>query len=118
MGPSTIKVHILNVERGFANLKKAEDSQLNYFVIFKTPLTVRRLIEMGYVFKGTVTIGQQAIRATAPKYLPGCGNTPEEFEAIQFAHDHGVTIIFDPSCQFADISFEEGKKAYDSVHNK
>ena len=48
--PSTIKVHILNVERGFANLQKAEDSQLNYFVIFKSPLTVERLIKMGYRF--------------------------------------------------------------------
>ena len=85
--PSTIKVHILNVERGFANLQKAEDSQLNYFVIFKSPLTVERLIKMGYRFKGSLTIGQQAVRTNAPKYLPACGNTEEEFAAIEYAHD-------------------------------
>lgn len=116
--PSSIKVHILNVERGFANLKKAEDSQLNYFVIFKTPVTVKRLIEMGYQFKGTLTIGQQAIRQNAPKYLPACGSTEEEFEAIQFAHDHGTDIIFDPSCRFDNIPFEEAKKSYNNVHGK
>ena len=33
--PSTIKVHILNVERGFANLQKAEDSQFFQLVGYK-----------------------------------------------------------------------------------
>ena len=44
---SDIKVHILDLQKGFDNLKKAEDSQLNYFVIFKTPITVKRLLEKG-----------------------------------------------------------------------
>ena len=94
--PSTIKVHILNVERGFANLQKAEDSQLNYFVIF----------------------GQQAVRTNAPKYLPACGNTEEEFAAIEYAHDHGTKVIFDPSCKFDNIPFEEAKKEFQKVHVK
>lgn len=116
--PSSIKVHIRDVEHGFADLQKAEKSQLNYFVIFKTPLTVKRLIEMGYHFKGTLTIRQQAIRQNAPKYLPACGNTEEEFAAIRFAYDHGTDIVFDPSCRFDNITFEEAKKAYDSIHEK
>ncbi len=110
--PSDIKVHVLNTERGFANLKKAEDSKLSYFVIFKTPLTLRRILEMGYTFKGPVTIGQQFIRANAPKYMPGLGNTKEEFEALEYAHAHGVQIVFDPSCVFANIPFEEARKQY------
>ena len=116
--PSTIKVHILNVERGFANLQKAEDSQLNYFVIFKSPLTVERLIKMGYRFKGSLTIGQQAVRTNAPKYLPACGNTEEEFAAIEYAHDHGTKVIFDPSCKFDNIPFEEAQKEFQKVHGK
>lgn len=116
--PSSIKVHILNVERGFANLKKAEDSELNYFVIFKTPLTVERLIRKGYKFKGVLTIGQQAVRENAPKYLPACGNTPEEFAAIEYAHSQGTEICFDPSCRFENISFEDAEKAYESVNRR
>lgn len=110
--PSTIKVHILDVERGFANLEKAENSQLNYFVIFKTPLTVMRLIEMGYRFKGPLTIGQQAIRENAPKYLAACGNTEEEFAAIEYAYENGTEVIFDPSCKFDNIPFKEARKAF------
>lgn len=116
--PSSIKVHILDVERGFANLEKAEQSQLNYFVIFKTPVTMARLIDMGYRFKGAVTIGQQAIRGDAPKYLSACGNTEEEFSAIEYAHAKGTDIIFDPSCKFENIPFEEARKAYYQAQQK
>lgn len=113
---SDIKVHILDLQKGFDNLKKAEDSQLNYFVIFKTPITVKRLLEKGYVFKGPITIGQQFIRDNAPKYLNSVGSTEEEWAAIQYAHDAGAEIIFDPSCKFENISFDEAKKKYESVY--
>ena len=113
---SDIKVHILDLQKGFDNLKKAEDSQLNYFVIFKTPITVKRLLEKGYVFKGPITIGQQFIRDNAPKYLNSVGSTEEEWAAIQYAHDAGAEIIFDPSCKLKNISFDEAKKKYESVH--
>lgn len=113
--PSNIKVFILNTERGFANLKKAEDSKFNYFIIFKSPVTVKRLIDMGYTFKGTLTIGQQFIRDNAPKYLPSLGNTKEEWEALEYIHEHGVDIVFDPSCKFENISFEAAKEAHDKV---
>lgn len=109
---SDIKVHIRSVEKAIPALVKAEESKLNYFIIFKTPLAVRRVVEMGYTFRGTLTIGQQFIRDDAPKYMAGLGNTREEFEAIEYAHDHGVRIVFDPSCVHADIPFEEAKKAY------
>lgn len=67
---------------------------------------------MGYAFKGTLTIGQQFIRDNAPKYMNGLGNTAEEFEAIQYAHEQGVKIVFDPSCVNANIPFEEAQKLY------
>lgn len=113
--PGDIKVIILNLERGLANLQKVEDSKLNYFVIMKSPITMKKLIEAGYKFKGPVTIGQQFIRENAPKYLPSLGNTKEEWGAIEFAHDHGVEIIFDPSCNFANYSYEVAKEAHDKV---
>lgn len=109
---SDIKVHIRSVDKAIPALQKAEESRLSYFIIFKTPVSVKRVIEMGYQFKGTLTIGQQFIRADAPKYMAGLGNTKEEFEAIQYAHDHGVKIVFDPSCVNANIPFEEAKKLY------
>ena len=113
--PSNIKVFILNTERGLANLKKAEDSKLNYFIIMKTPVNMKKLIEAGYVFKGPVTIGQQFIRDDAPKYLPSLGNTKEEWEAIEFSHDHGVELLFDPSCTFENKTFAEAKEAHDKI---
>lgn len=116
--PSSIKVFILNTERGFVNLKKAEDSKLNYFIIMKTPLTMKKLLDMGYVFKGPVTVGQQFIRENAPKYMPSLGNTKEEWAALEYAHDHGVNLIFDPSCKFENITFDEAKKAHDKVAYK
>lgn len=112
---SNIKVFILNTERGFVNLKKAEDSKFNYFIIFKTPVTVKKLIDMGYTFKGTLTIGRQFIRDNAPKYLPSLGNTKEEWEALEYIHEKGVDIVFDPSCIFENISFETAKEAHDKV---
>lgn len=116
--PSSIKVHILNTEKGFSNLQKAVDSQLNYFVIFKTPVTVARLIRMGWKFDGILTIGQQFIRDNAPKYLPGCGSTEEEFASIQFAYENGTDIVFDPSCRFDNIPFEQAKAAYENANSK
>ena len=109
---SDIKVHIRSVDKAIPALHKAEESRLSYFIIFKTPVSVKRVIEMGYQFKGALTIGQQFIRADAPKYMAGLGNTKEEFEAIQYAHDHGVKIVFDPRCVNANIPFEEAKKLY------
>ena len=115
--PTSIKVIILNTERGLANLKKAEDSQLNYFVIMKTPVTMRRLIEAGYKFKSTVTIGQQFVRDDAPKYMPGLGSTKEEWAAIEYCHNNGVDLVFDPSCRFDNYSFETAKEAFDKANN-
>lgn len=109
---SDIKVHIRSVDKALPALKKAEESKLNYFIIFKTPISVRRVVEMGYAFKGTLTIGQQFISDNAPKYMNGLGNTAEEFEAIQYAHEQGVKIVFDPSCVNANIPFEEAQKLY------
>ena len=110
--PSDIKVHVRSVDRALPALKQAEDSQLSYFIIFKTPISVRRVMEQGYVFKGPLTIGQQFIRDNAPKYMKSLGSTPEEFAALQYAHDHGTTILFDPSCVFENVPFEEAKKLY------
>lgn len=110
-----IKVIVLNTERGFANLKKAEDSKLNYFIIMKTPLTMKKLIQMGYKFKGVVTIGQQFIRDDAPSYLKSVGNTNDEWEAIEYSHNHGTNIVFDPSCKFENISYEKAKIEHDKV---
>lgn len=114
--PSDIKVHIRSVDRALPALQKAEESKLNYFIIFKTPIAVKRVVEMGYIFKGPLTIGQQFIRENAPKYMAGLGNTKEEFEALQFVHDHGTEIVFDPSCVFANVPFEEAKKLYIAVN--
>lgn len=113
---SDIKVHIRSVDKAIPALQKAEVSRLSYFIIFKTPVSVKRVIEMGYQFKDTLTIGQQFIREDAPKYMAGLGNTKEEFEAIQYAYDHGVNIVFDPSCVKANIPFEEAKKLYLQVN--
>lgn len=110
--PSDIKVHIRSVDKAIPALQKAEESKLNYFIIFKTPLAVKRVIQQGYSFKGKLTVGQQFIRDDAPKYLNSVGSTKEEFDALQFAHDHGTDIIFDPSCIFENIPFEEAKKLY------
>ena len=110
--PSDIKVHIRSVDKALPALQKAEESKLNYFIIFKTPLAVKRVIESGYSFKGTLTIGQQFIRDNAPRYMKSVGNTEEEFEAIQYAYDHGTNIIYDPSCVFENVPFEEAKKLY------
>ena len=115
--PSTIKVFILTVERAISNLEKAENSQYNYFVIMKTPVTVKRLLEKGYVFKGPVTIGQQFIRENAPKYLPSLGNTKDEWQALEYANDHGVKLYFDPSCQLENKSFAEAKEAYEKANS-
>lgn len=110
--PSDIKVHVRSLEKALPALAKAEESKLNYFIIFKTPLAVRQIIEQGYRFKGPLTIGQQFIRDDAPRYMKSVGSTKEEFEALQFAHDHGTTIVYDPSCVFENIPFEEAKKLY------
>lgn len=110
--PSDIKVHIRSVDKAIPALQKAEESKLNYFIIFKSPLAVKQVIQQGYSFKGKLTVGQQFIRDDAPKYLKSVGSTKEEFDALQFAHDHGTDIIFDPSCIFENIPFEEAKKLY------
>ena len=83
----------------------------------KTPLTMKKLIQMGYKFKGVVTIGQQFIRDDAPSYLKSVGNTKDEWEAIEYSHNHGTNIVFDPSCKFENISYEKAKTEHDKVMN-
>lgn len=108
--PPGVKVYFFNTEKALIQLKKAADSELNYFVIFRGPLDVKRIVQAGYVFSYPVVCGQQFTRNNTVAFMQGVGLTEEELEALDFLEEQGVQVLFDPSCTNENLPWDQVKR--------
>lgn len=107
--PPGVKVYFFNTEKAMIQLKKAADSAQNYFVIFRGPMDVKKMIQAGYTFHYPVACGQQFNRDNTVPVMQGVGLTREEIEALDFLTQKGVQIQFDPSCTNENLTWEQVK---------
>ena len=108
--PAGIKSYFFDIEKGVNQIKKAETSEYYYFVIFRDPITVKKVLEQGYKFNMEITMGQQYIRDDSTTVMQGCGLTKEEIEALNYIESTGTSIVFDPSCTLECKPWSEVKK--------
>ena len=116
--PHGITPYFFSLEDGIPQLKKAQESERNYFVIFRSPIEVARVIELGYKFPLRITCGQQYMRDNAINVMTGLGLTDEEIKALEYIVSSGEEIVFDPGCKNEDFSWTEVKKLIDLARGK
>ena len=107
--PPSIKVHTFSVDKAFSKLPEAEKSQKSYVVIFKTPLTIKKLVEQGYKFNGTLFIGPQSVREGSTFIMQMIGLFPEEMEALDFLEQQGLNVILNPTFTTPNLTWNMAK---------
>lgn len=107
--PPTISVHTFSIEKALSKLPEAEQSKKNYVVIFKTPLTVKSIIEKGYQFKQTLFIGPQSVREGSTFIMQMVGLLPEEMDALDFLVQKGVNVILNPTFTTPNLTWSMAK---------
>lgn len=116
--PHGIKSYFFNLEDGIRQLQKAETSEYNYFVIFRNPIEVGKIIKMGYRFPVRITCGQQFVRSNTHNIMLGIGLTEEEIQALEYIVSMGSEVVFDPSCKNENLPWTEIKKNIDLARMK
>ena len=112
--PPKIKLYFFGLKNSLSQLKKAEDSSLNYYVILRNPLTAYSLLQEGYQYKSSLVCGLQAVRNNTFSVMKGVAFTEEESAAVELLVDSGVKVIFDPAGQNKNIPWEKIRKNFES----
>ena len=116
--PQGIKPYFFEMEKGIVQLRKAQESNLAYFAIFRNAIEVARAIKLGYRFPLPITCGQQFVRQGTYNIMNGIGLTEEEVQAMEYIVSTGAELIFDPSCKNENIPWAEAKKLIDAARKK
>ncbi len=112
--PPKIKLYFFGIKNSLSQLKKAESSLLNYYVILRNPLTAYSLLQNGYQYKSPLVCGLQAVRNNTLSVMKGVAFTEEEAEAVELLVDSGVKVVFDPSGKNKNIPWEKLRKNFQS----
>ena len=107
--PAGVKSYFFDIDKGITQMKKAETSDYYYFIIFRDPITVKKVLENGYKFNMEITMGQQFIRDNSISVMQGCGLTKEEIDALNYIESTGTSVVFDPSCNLERKPWSEVK---------
>ncbi len=108
--PAGIKSYFFGIDKGIEQMKKAETSEYNYFIIFRDPTVVEEVMNRGYRFTKEITCGQQYIRENTTTVMQGCGLTEEEIASIDHIEKMGGKVVFDPSCKLENIPWSDARK--------
>lgn len=108
--PAPVKAYFFGIDKGIQQMKKAETSSYNYFVIFRDPTVVAEVLRRGYRFTLPITCGQQFNRADTIAVMQGVGLNPKEIEALNYIETTGTEVVFDPSCKLENKPWSEIKQ--------
>lgn len=109
--PPSVKVYIYDIEKVLRQLPKAEASDKCYYVIFKSPLEVTKLIALGYRFKGDIVMGpQHNAQPGANAYIFGIYLTDEEAAAVDQIEASGINVILNPFQNPSGTPWREAKQ--------
>ena len=89
--PAGVKVHILDVKTAVGALPEITASNQKYFIIVKTPMTFKRLVEKGGDLsnenENRINIGPIHQKSGSRVIAPNIAITSEEEEALDFLSD-------------------------------
>lgn len=96
--PVGTKVWIFDVKNALEKLEKIIASEKQYFIIARTPITLKRIIEKGFSLKNgnqnKINVGPMSAKEQTVTVAPNACVLPEEAEAFEFLEDKGFDIEF------------------------
>lgn len=92
--PAEIKVGVFTVNESIEKIKKARESKKNYFLIVKTPVTLREIVESGGDFGTDINVGPISAIAGGKTVAKNVTISEEDKSAFDFLENHGKTIQF------------------------
>ena len=111
IAPSGIKVLAYTVEKAMTKLIEAQESEKNYFVIFKHVDAVKQMVEGGYKFTGKLYLGTQHARDNTKLIDNGLYLTDQEVEMVDYIASEGVEIVVNPLIDHEPKPWREVRKA-------
>lgn len=110
--PSNIKVGVYTAEEGVEKVNKAKQAKNSYFVIVKSPVTLKKLIELGGDFGTELNVGPMSARGTTQTIGKNVSITEEEKEAFDYLQNKGINIIFQLVPEETPVKWEKLKTLY------
>ncbi|MDK1728462.1 PTS system mannose/fructose/N-acetylgalactosamine-transporter subunit IIB [Dellaglioa algida] len=95
--PSGLKGFVMPVERVLKRWEDIVESDKQYFLVAKSPVTLMNLYKGGADFikeHTEINVGPMSEREGAKKVGPNANITQEEFEAFKFLNDQGADVYF------------------------
>ena len=108
--PASVKAYFFGIDKGIEQMRKAETSSYNYFVIFRDPTVVAEVLKRGYRFTMPLTCGQQFNRPDTISVMQGIGLNQAEIDALNYIETTGTEVVFDPSCKLENKPWSEIKQ--------
>lgn len=92
--PTGVKVGVYTVEEGLEKISKAKEAKNNYFIIVKTPETLKGIVEKGGDFGQEINVGPMSARSNAKTVAKNVALTEEEKNAFDYLDTKGIGINF------------------------
>lgn len=94
--PETVRTFIFDVDTFIEKFTKIQESPRNYFLIVKSPVTLRRIIEKNIPLNFTdgINVGPMSTRDNSITIGANASILPQEAEAFDFLEDQGFTVEF------------------------
>lgn len=111
--PGGLKSFVLTVDDFVEKWPKISESTKKYFLVAKTPVTFKRILEAGIDLTSelnTLNVGPMSERKGAVKVGPNANLLPDELDAFEFLKEKGFTTYFQlvpdsKKIMFDDISY-------------
>lgn len=105
--PNNIKLEVCDEDTGLEKIKKGENSSNKVMVLFKSIVTVRRLVEKG-INIDKLNVGPVSAKPNATMIVKNTYFTEEEIEAAKFIFEKGIKVYFqlvpdDPKEDWASV---------------
>jgi PTS system mannose-specific IIB component len=109
-GMTNYKVLIFNAETALRKLPEAEQSQKNYFIVFKHPTTLANMVHLGYKIKlPSIMIGPQTPRPGTISFFFTMDLTEDEIVAIDEIEATGVEILMQSVLTEKPVTWQNAK---------
>lgn len=106
----SVRVLGFSVEKALRKLPEAEASKKRYLVVFKSPETVRRLVEGGYALRGALNLGPQPNREGAVLIEKMFYLLEPEVDALDYLEGQGVDLIVNPMFTTPNLTWSEARR--------
>lgn len=116
--PQQVKLYFFGMDKALEQIRRAEQSDLHYYIIVRNPSAALRLYQQGYRFKGPLTCGQQPMGKDTISIMNGIGLPEAEIEALDSLEAQGVEIVLDPGGAEENIPWKRAKKAVEAIYKK